>query len=113
MKTAQNMQALALANEHRLAGAELRRRVNAGDITFADAVSDDAAGVLSVERMLTAQRWVGAQKARDIVQMIPCSPGRRVRDLTERQRDRLVLLAGMTPDERRQLRYDETYGVAA
>lgn len=90
----QHLAALEKANRHRFAAAEIRRELFEGRITAAEALYDERAQSLTIERLLASQyRW-GPQRAARLLRRldspIPVHENRRVRDLTERQRTLLV-----------------------
>ena len=91
--TAQHMVALAKANTVRLEAAEVRRELAVGAITLGDALHDERAAVMTVERLLAAQRRWSPLRAQRLLGPMHISTARRVRDLTDRQRGALLQLA--------------------
>ena len=89
-KVEQRGQALAKANHARLAMSEVRLQLAAGAIAFAEAIEDPRTEPLRAERLLCSVRGVGPVTARRVMRLagVPC--GKRVRDLTDRQRYALV-----------------------
>ena len=93
--TSQRMAALEMANVTRLAQVNLRRRLKTHEVGFREALADPAAAGMDVWRLVKAlPAWgehkilgLNAQLCRRGV-VIPY--GKRVRTLTERQREALV-----------------------
>ena len=75
----QHLRALARANEVRLARAELKRRVFAGEASVADVVLDCPweAASMPVSDLLLAQRRWGHARCRTFLQRIPMSETNR------------------------------------
>jgi hypothetical protein len=95
----QHLQALAAANEIRLARAGLRRDVHAGRATIADALGAHCAQSMTVIDLLMCQhRWGRERALRALAHLGLRSERRRVSDLTERQRGLLLLALGLTTD---------------
>ncbi len=90
--TAQCMQALARANEVRLARAALKRDISAGRRGVPDVVLDSPweAESMSLSELLCSQRRWGRARSRKLLSSIALSEGKRVGTLTERQRRILV-----------------------
>jgi hypothetical protein len=97
--TEQRDEALALANEVRVAQARMLRGVRAGTVELEDALADPAVGSMQVHRLLrnvpVRKTAVGAYRSEGpwvekALKAAGCAPWRRVRDLTERQRRVLV-----------------------
>ncbi len=84
----QHMRALRRANEVRLARAELKRRVAAGEVSAADVIlaSPWEAGSMPVADLLTSQRRWGATRCRRLLAGIPITETKAIGALTERQR---------------------------
>jgi len=84
----QHMQALARANEVRLARAELKRQVGAGRITVADVVLTcpwEAESMPLIE-LLSAQRRWGRARSRKLIVQTGLTENKHIGTLTERQR---------------------------
>lgn len=96
----QHMAALQRANEIRLARAELKRRIGAGEITVAQVVlgPPDEAATMTVCDLLRAQKRWGRTRARKFLVCIPISETKTVGSLTGRQRRAIAeaLDTGMT-----------------
>jgi len=84
----QHLRALARANEVRLARAELKRQVHAGEVSAADVILASAweAESMTVADLLMAQRRWGHTRCRTFLQRIPISETKTVGSMTERQR---------------------------
>ena len=87
----QHMQALALANRRRLAGAELRKDLAGRRITIAAALTDDRVSkTITVGELLACQwRW-GPGRVAKACRDTEISEAKRVVSLTERQRGLIV-----------------------
>lgn len=90
----QHMTALARANESRIARCAARKAIRAGTLTVADALALPCIATLPVGELLAAQRRWGSVRATDACAEVPVSVTRAVRDLTDRQRQRLVEVIG-------------------
>lgn len=82
----QHLEALDRANEKRLAGAALKRRLKSGEVTIAEALNDPAAGHLRVEDLLRAMNRWGRVRAQALLAEEHVSVTKRVDALTDRQR---------------------------
>jgi hypothetical protein len=90
--TSQCMQALARANQVRLARAALKRDVSAGRRQVAEVIVDSPweADSMSLSELLCSQRRWGRARSRKLLSSIALSEGKRVGTLTDRQRRLLV-----------------------
>src|SRR5215218_4368338 len=90
--TSQCMQALARANQVRLARAALKRDISAGRSSVTEVVLDSPWEVesMSLSELLCSQRRWGRARSRKLLSSIALSEGKRVGTLTERQRRSLV-----------------------
>jgi hypothetical protein len=90
--TSQCMQALARANEVRLARAALKRDVSAGRHRVTEVILDCPweAESMSLSELLCSQRRWGRARSRKLLSSIALSEGKRVGTLTDRQRRLLV-----------------------
>jgi hypothetical protein len=88
----QHLQALQRANRVRLARAELKRRVAAGELSAAEVIARSPweAESMTLAELLTAQRRWGHTRARKFLAAIPVSETKTVGSLTERQRGALA-----------------------
>lgn len=86
--TSQCMQALARANEVRLARAALKRDISAGRREVTEVVLDSPweAESMSLSELLCSQRRWGRARSRKLLLSIALTEGKRVGTLTERQR---------------------------
>jgi hypothetical protein len=90
--TAQCMEALARANEVRLARAALKREISAGRRSVTDVISDSPweAESMSLSELLCSQRRWGRARSRKLLSSAALGEGKKVGSLTERQRRILV-----------------------
>ena len=90
--TSQCMQALARANEVRLARAGLKRDISAGRRSITAVILDSPweAESMSLSELLCSQRRWGRARSRKLLSSTALSEGKRVGTLTERQRRILV-----------------------
>jgi len=86
------MQALARANEVRLARAALKRDISAGRREVTEVVLDSPweADSMSLSELLCSQRRWGRARSRKLLSSIALTEGKRVGTLTDRQRRILV-----------------------
>jgi len=91
-ENSQCMQALARANQVRLARAALKRDVSAGRRGVAEVILESPWEVesMTVSELLCSQRRWGRARSRKLLSSIALSEGKRVGTLTERQRRILV-----------------------
>lgn len=92
----QHLRALARANEVRLARAELKRRVLAGELTAAEVVCEVpwAAETMTVADLLLSQRRWGQTRVRRLLSSIPISETKTIVSMTERQRGAVAMALG-------------------
>ena len=90
--TSQCMEALARANEVRLARAALKREISAGHRSITEVIMESPWEVesMSLGELLCAQRRWGRARSRKLLSSTSLSEGKRVGTLTERQRRILV-----------------------
>jgi hypothetical protein len=90
--TSQCMEALARANQVRLARAAMKRDITAGrrDVTEVILESPWEAESMSLTELLCSQRRWGRARSRKLLASAALSEGKRVGTLTERQRGILV-----------------------
>ena len=90
--TPQCMEALARANQVRLARAALKREISAGRRSITEVIMDNPWEVesMSLGELLCAQRRWGRARSRKLLSSTALSEGKRVGTLTERQRRLLV-----------------------
>ena len=95
----QHLRALGRANEVRLARAELKRRVAAGEVSAAEVLLDcpwEAASMSVADLLMSQRRW-GASRCRRLLAQVPVPETKPIGALTERQR--LALAALLAPAE--------------
>ena len=90
--TSQCMEALARANEVRLARAALKREISAGRRNITEVITESPweAESMSLSELLCSQRRWGRARSRKLLSSTALSEGKRVGSLTERQRGVLV-----------------------
>ena len=90
--TAQCMEALARANQVRLARAALKRDIGAGRRSVTDVVTDSPweAESMSLSELLCSQRRWGRARSRKLLASAALGEGKKIGSLTERQRRILV-----------------------
>jgi hypothetical protein len=95
----QHMQALARANEVRLARADLKRRVSIGDVAAAEVIltSPWEAETMTVSDLLLSQRRWGHQRCRKLLAQVPMSESKTIGTMTQRQRVALAALLSAPP----------------
>jgi len=94
---AQHLQALAHANRVRLARADMKRRIAAGDLGAAEVILGCPweAESMSVSDVLMSQKRWGRARCRRLLDTVAIPENKRVGTLTERQRALLAArLAG-------------------
>jgi hypothetical protein len=90
----QHMQALQRANEVRLARAELKRRVNEGEITVGEVVLQcpwEAASMSIADLLLSQRRW-GNARCRKFLGGIGMPETKTIGSMTDRQRRALAAM---------------------
>jgi len=88
----QHMQALAEANRVRLARAQLKREVGAGDVETAEVVRECPwqAETMTVGELLRSQRRWGRTRSRKFLAALTLNENRELGRLTSRQRQMLA-----------------------
>jgi len=92
----QHMRALQRANEVRLARADLKRRVAAGEITVAEVISQcpwEAESMAIADLLMSQRRW-GQTRCRKFLSQIPMSEKKTIGSMTDRQRRTLSEMLG-------------------
>jgi hypothetical protein len=90
----QHMQALARANQVRLARAELKRRVAAGEVGVSEVIVRcpwEAASMAVGDLLMSQRRW-GQTRCRKFLAQIPMSEQKTIGSMTERQRRTLAAM---------------------
>ena len=95
---AQHLQALEHANRVRLARAEMKRRIAAGDLPAAEVILDCPweAESMSISDVLMSQKRWGRARCRRLLTSIAIPENKRVGTLTERQRLALSAMLSAT-----------------
>jgi hypothetical protein len=90
----QYMQALARANEVRLARADLKRRVAIGEISVAEVILGTPweAKRMTISDLLMSQRRWGLTRCRKLLAQVPVPENKTIGSMTERQRHALAQL---------------------
>lgn len=90
----QHMQALARANQVRLARARLKRKVATGEVGAAEVILDCPweAESMKISELLTSQRRWGKERCRKFLLHSGLSENKQIADMTERQRELLTAL---------------------
>jgi hypothetical protein len=90
----QHMRALERANQVRLARAELKRRIAAGEIAVAEVILDcpwETESMAVADLLMSQRRW-GQTRCRKFLAQIPMSEQKTVGSMTERQRRTLAAM---------------------
>src|SRR6476620_7970043 len=99
----QHLRALEHANRVRLARAELKRRVAAGDACVPDVVLEspwEARSMELSELLMSQKRW-GRERCRRLLLSLGIPENKQVGTLTDRQRAALAAMLSAPPSERR------------
>lgn len=90
----QHLRALEHANRVRLARAELKRRVAAGETSAADVILESPWHVesMSISELVMSQRRWGRARCRRLLSTLGIPENKRLGTLTERQRQLLVAM---------------------
>lgn len=86
----QHLQALARANQVRVAAACVKRELAAGRLSISDALHDDRAQAMTVFDLLKAQRRWGRERTVRVLARQRLKESKRVGSLTDRQRAALA-----------------------
>jgi hypothetical protein len=99
----QHLRALEHANRVRLARAELKRRIAAGDVGVPTVVMEcpwEARSMELSELLMSQKRW-GRERCRRLLLALGIPENKQVGTLTERQRCALAAMMAAPPSERR------------
>jgi hypothetical protein len=99
----QHLRALEHANRVRLARAELKRRIAAGDTRVPQVVLDcpwEARSMELSELLMSQKRW-GRERCRRLLLSLGIPENKQVGTLTDRQRTALAAMLAAPPSERR------------
>lgn len=93
-RSPQHLEALARANQVRLARAGLKRRVADGEISAAEVIlqSPWEAETMTVSDLLLSQRRWGTTRCRKFLAAIPMSENKTIGTMTDRQRGAIATL---------------------
>jgi hypothetical protein len=99
----QHLRALARANQVRLARAELKRGVAAGEIDVAEVIvyCPWEANSMPVADLLISQRRWGGTRCRKLLARLPISERKTVGSMTDRQRHALAAMLSSAEDDSR------------
>ena len=95
----QHMRALEIANQVRLARADLKRRVAVGELRAADIVlscPSEAETMPIMDLLLSQRRW-GLSRCRKLLTLMQIAETKRIGKMTDRQRRTLAQLLDSTP----------------
>jgi hypothetical protein len=95
----QHLRALEHANRVRLARADLKRRIGAGEVSICEIISSPPAEVqsMSISELLMSQRRWGRARCRRLLVSLGVPENKRIGTLTERQR---IALCGLLEAKR-------------
>jgi len=99
----QHLRALEHANKVRLARAELKRRIAAGDVQVPDVVLEspwEARSMELSELLMSQKRW-GRERCRRLLLALGIPENKQIGTLTERQRVALAAMLTARPAEQR------------
>jgi hypothetical protein len=99
----QHLRALEHANRVRLARAELKRRIAAGEVHVPDVVLEspwEARSMELSELLMSQKRW-GRERCRRLLLALSIPENKQVGTLTDRQRAALAAMVAAPPAERR------------
>ena len=90
----QHLRALERANRVRLARADLKRRIGAGEVSVADVVANPPWHVdqMAISELLMSQRRWGRARCRRLLLSLGVPENKKIGTLTERQRMALTAL---------------------
>ena len=102
----QRLEALKAANRVRLARAELKRKVAAGEVSAADVVLSCPweAASMPISDLLRSQRRWGAARCRRLLVSLSLPENKEIGTMTERQRVVLAAMLGGGADPRSERR---------
>src|SRR3954454_20099368 len=111
----QHLRALEHANRVRLARAELKRRIAAGDVRVPDVVLDSPWEVRSMElsELLMSQKRWGRERCRRLLLALAIPENKHVGTLTDRQRAALAAMLAAPPSERRAQAAQQPFALRA
>ena len=91
--TPQHLEALDRANEIRLARAQLKASIKAGEVTVPEALNlqPEMVATMKVADLLKAQERWGDKRANTLMRFLNMTQNKRCGTLTDRQRDLICL----------------------
>jgi hypothetical protein len=111
----QHLRALEHANRVRLARAELKRRIAAGDSCVSEVVLEspwEARSMELSELLMSQKRW-GRERCRRLLLALGIPENKQVGTLTDRQRTALAAMLSAAPSERRAQAAAQPLGLRA
>ncbi len=100
----QHLRALEHANRIRLARAELKRKIGAGEVTVREVLAAPPAELasMSLSELLMSQRRWGRARCRRLLLSLGVPENKRIGTLTDRQREALRMLLAEKSSAARQ-----------
>jgi hypothetical protein len=91
-RPAQHIRALQIANEVRLARSRMKKQICQGELSAAEVIDNCPGEVrtMTVAELLGSQRRWGGKRCRTFLKSIPMSETRKIGELTDRERGRLI-----------------------
>jgi hypothetical protein len=111
----QHLRALEHANRVRLARAELKRRIAAGDSCVSEVVLEspwEAQSMELSELLMSQKRW-GRERCRRLLLALGIPENKQIGTLTERQRMALATMLSAPPAERRAQAANQPFALRA
>jgi hypothetical protein len=101
----QHLQALARANQVRLARAALKRAIAGGEVSVAEVVVEAPweSRTMSISELLASQHRWGRTRSRKFLSALGLGENKRVKTLTDRQRGLVATALQARPDEERHV----------
>ena len=101
----QHLQALARANQVRLARAALKRAIAGGEVSVAEVVVEAPweSKTMSISELLASQHRWGRTRSRKFLSALGLGENKRVKTLTARQRGLVATALQARPDEERHV----------
>jgi hypothetical protein len=101
----QHLQALARANQVRLARAALKRAIAGGEVSVAEVVVEAPweSRTMSISELLASQHRWGRTRSRKFLSALGLGENKRVKTLTARQRGLVATALQARPDEERHV----------
>lgn len=101
----QHLQALAKANQVRLARAALKRAIAGGEVSVAEVVVEAPweSKTMSISELLASQHRWGRTRSRKFLSALGLGENKRLKTLTKRQRGLVARALEARPDEERHV----------